>query len=168
MKIPTALLALGFGLLVASCSGAASLDEQVEALQAAYDAGSHEQVVTDAGPLLARCQQEQAGEAKSWKVEKLRLLALGRLARGKEATSELARLSASYPDKVKAELYAQVGGYVEEAGNPAEAIDVLDAGLQKHPDMKAVFVPYIEKCKASATASGDDATIAKLKALGYL
>ena len=163
------LLSLGtlaLALLVTACGGAATLDEKIDALQASYDGGSYEQVVADA-PALATEAGDDA--AKAWKVEKLHLLALGRLGRGADAAGTLERLDGAFPGKVKANLYGQVGGFVVDAGNALEAIDVLDAGAKKYPEMAdAVFKPYIEQCKEMATSAGDSEALAKLKSLGYL
>ena len=166
MKPLTALL-IGLCLLAAAC-GAPSLDQSITDLQASLDAGSYEQVLQEVPGLLERCKSENAGDATAWKVEKMRLLALGRLGRGDEATEELARLDGAYEGKVKAQLYAQIGGYVMDADEYTQAVTVLDAGAKKFADKKDVFMPIIETCKTRATEAGDSAALAQLKSLGYL
>ncbi len=166
MKSLTALV-LGVCLLAAAC-GAPSLDDALTGLQTSYDAGSFEQVLQEAPGLLERCKSENAGDAKAWKVEKLRLLALGKLGRGDEAAEELARLDGAYSGKVKAELYAQVGGYVMDSGEYTQAVTVLDAGAKKYASKKDVFMPIIQTCSKLASDAGDNEATAKLKALGYL
>ena len=167
MKIFNPLLALGIALLAIAC-GAPSVDDAIADLQASYDAGSHEAVLADAPGLVDRCQNEGAGEAKAWKVEKLRLLSLGKLGRGEDAATELERLDGAFAGKVKPQLYGQVGGFVTDAGNFVEAITVLDAGAKKYPDKSDVFLPIIDNCKERATAAGDNAALDALRSLGYL
>ena len=166
MKTLSCLL-LTASLALTAC-GAPPLDDAVAALQASFDGGSYAEVLEGAPAVLERCGAEEGGEAKAWKVEKLRVLALGKLGRGTEAAKDLTRLKAAYAGKVKAELYAQVGGYVTEAGEYTEAIAVLDAGVKAFPDKKAALTPQISDLSAKASAAGDDSAIAALKALGYL
>lgn len=166
MKILTSLL-FGACLVLTAC-GSASLDDGIASLQASYDAGSYETVLQDAPGLLERAGRETGGEAKAWKIEKIRLLSMGQLGNGNEAAEEMARLSAIYPGKVKAELYAQIGGFVMDSGNYTQAVTVLDAGATAFADKKAVFMPIIATCTKRATEAGDDTAIAALKALGYL
>jgi len=164
---PLTALVLGACLLAVACGGP-SLDDSITALQSSYDSGSYEQVLQEAPGILERCKSENAGDAQAWKVEKTRLLSLGKLGRGDEATDELARLDGEYQGKVKAELYAQVGNLVMNADEYTQAVTVLDAGAKKFVDKKAVFLPIIETCKTKATEAGDSAALDALKSLGYL
>jgi len=160
-------LLLACGLLANAC-GSPSLDDSISALQGSYDAGSYETVLQDAPRLIERAGREVGGEAQAWKIEKIRLLALGKLGRGDEAAEELGRLTPVYPGRVKAELYAQIGGFVMDAGNYTQAVTVLDAGAKAFVDKQAVFEPLIKSCTKRATEAGDNTALDALKSLGYL
>jgi hypothetical protein len=166
MKILTPFL-LGGCLMLGAC-GSQSLDDGIAELQASYDAGSHENVLQGAPALLERTGREKSGEVKAWKIEKIRLLSLGKLGRGDEASEEMSRLSGTYQGKVKPELYAQIGGFVMDVGNYTQAVTVLDAGAKAFPEKRAVFTPLIATCTKRATEAGDNTALDALKALGYL
>lgn len=73
-----------------------------------------------------------------------------------------------YPDKIKAQLYAQIGGFVMDTGNYSEAVTVLDAGAKAFVSKKATFDPLIKSCTERAKAAGDNSALDALKSLGYL
>lgn len=162
------LAALALALILPACSGGATLDEAIDGLQVRFDAREFEAVVTDAEALLARCTAESADAAKTWRVERLAVSALARQGQGNAAAERLERLAPTYTAQINAKFYNQIAGYVEEAGNLTEAVSVCDAGAKRFPQNAPEFMPRIESLKERALASGDEATIAHLKSLGYL
>lgn len=159
-------LAVALALLV-GC-GEQTLDQAVAGLEASFDAKDFPAVVTGAGPLLERGKAESADATRMWRIEKLRLQAVARQGHGDEAAAHLERLAGSYASQVNAKLYAQIGTFVEGAGNDPEAITVYDKGAKRFPDAASLFRPQIEALMERATAGGDSESIAKLKSLGYL
>jgi hypothetical protein len=155
-------------LIVSGC-GSPTLDEGIRALQSAYDGGSYEMVLKDAPGLLEQAGLDPSGDtASAWKIQKIRLLSLGKLGKGDEAAEVLAGLTPVYPDKIKAQLYAQIGGFVMDTGNYSEAVTVLDAGAKAFVSKKATFDPLIKSCTERAKAAGDNSALDALKSLGYL
>ncbi len=166
-RIPLLLALLGSSLLAFSC-GVPSVDDAIADQMAAFKFGAYEHVVERAPALVQRCKSEGASEEKAWKVEKFRVLALGKLGKGEEVSEELIRLESAFGDQVTPGLYGRVGGYLTDSGSYLEAITVLDAGTKKFPDESALFRPFIKRCKKRATSAGDSAAIKKLESLGYL
>ncbi len=163
--LPAACLAL---VSLSAACGDASVDQQIADLQAAYDDKQYEVVTTEAVPLIARCKSEGVADNQLWRIEKLRLQATAMQGLGSDAVTLLEQLDKDYPGKVNVKLYTQIGDLIIRAENYTEAIAVLDAGKKKYPDLGDVFDPYIEQVKKKAEASGDDAALAALKALGYV
>ena len=166
-RIPLRVALLGSSLLAIAC-GVPSVDDDITDLKAAFRFGAYEHVVERAPALVQRCKSEGAGEEKAWKVEKFRVLALGKLGKGEEVSEELIRLESAFGDQVTPGLYGRVGGYLTDSGNYLAAITVLDAGTKKFPDKSALFRRLLESCKERATSAGDSAAIKKLERLGDL
>lgn len=155
-------------LLVAPACGQPSLDEEITALQQRYDKGDLSGVVATAPALLERAGSEGAGDAKAWRIEKLRLQALARQGKAEEALADLQRLDDSRPGKVDAALYLQVTQLVSDGGKLTEAVTVLHAGAERFPEAKEKFDVLAQQFAARAASEGDSEATAKLKALGYL
>jgi hypothetical protein len=163
--LPVALL--GSCLLAVAC-GVPSVDDAIADQMAAFKFGAYELVVERAPALVQRCNNEGVGEEKAFKVEKFRVLALGKLGKGEEVSEELIRLESAFGDLVTAGFYGRVGGDLTDSGSYLEAITVLDAGIQKFPDKSELFRPIIKRCKKRATSAGDSAAIKRLESFGDL
>jgi hypothetical protein len=166
-RIPPLVALMGSSLLAVAC-GVPSVDDDLADLKAAFRFGAYEHVVERAPALVQRCKSEGASEEKTWRAEKFRVLALGKLGKGEEVSEELNRLESAFGDKVTPEFYGRVGEYLTDSGNYLAAITVLDAGTKKFPDESALFRPFIESCKERATTAGDSVAVKKLESLGYL
>jgi len=167
MKTRTPLLLVAASLALCAC-GEPTLDEAKFGLQADYDAKKFAEVVAAAPGLLERAEAEGASAGTTWSIEKLRVSALARQGEGDQTLKHLERLSGEYGERVDAILYNQLGGFVKEAGNYVEAINVLDAGKKEYPDKAAAFEQQIEDLTARAGEAGDQEALEALKALGYL
>ena len=159
-------LVFGLSLLFAGCGGA-SPAEQADAVQAALTGGKYEQAAADASKALADAAVK-ADKALAWRFERMHVEALAGQGQGAEALTEIKRLSGEYTAQVDAQLYAKLGNLVLKAGKTSGAIDLAEAGKHAFPQMAVAFDKLIEDIKTAATTSGDDASIARLKALGYL
>ena len=160
-------LLITVGALLSAC-GPASLDDSIAALQDSYNAKDYAAVVADAGPLLERCAGEKASSSSVWRIEKLRLQALGSQGEGKQALAALETLDTAHPGKVNAKLYSQIGTFVMDKSNYQDAILILDACKQKYPEMASTFEPLIADLQKRVLEGGTDADKAALKQLGYL
>jgi hypothetical protein len=166
MPRPSIAFALALTLLI-GC-GEQTLDQAIDGLETSFNAQDYPAVVAAAEPLLQRGQAEGAEPGRLWRIEKLRVQAVARQGQGEQATQHLERLAGAYASQVNAKLYAQIGTFVEGAGNDLEAISVYDAGAKRFPDAASLFRPQIEALKERATATGDSESLARLKSLGYL
>jgi len=160
-------LLITVGALLSAC-GPASLEDSIAGLQNSYNGKDYGAVVADAGPLLERCASEDASSSSVWRIEKLRLQALGNQGEGTEALAALETLDAAHPGKVNAQLYSQIGTFVMDKENFQGAILILDACKQKYPEMASTFEPLIDDLKARVLSGGTDEDRAALKQLGYL
>ena len=164
--IRCSVLLLTLAATLAAC-GTRSLDDDITSLRSQLKGGDYEAVLAAAPVVLKRCKVEGT-EPQAWSVEKIQLEATARSGQGEQTDALLKGLDVEYPGKVTAILYAQMGGFVAEAGDLTGAITVLDEGRKRFPDMGDKFDPYIENIKAMATTSGDPEAIERLKSLGYL
>jgi len=153
--------------LLAGC-GETSLEELTSEAQTAFDQGDYEETCLICESAIARSKSEGAGAATSWRFEQLDLLAHASL--GKDGVTEtLSRLSEEYASQADdANLYVRLTKYLSEADNIGEAIEVLEAGKERFPEMAPAFDAEGERLAALAEKSGDSAAIEKLKSLGYL
>ena len=157
-----ALAALALALLGA-CGGA-SPQKSAEEAQVALSKGNY----AEAQQLAERgLKAEGATKSDSWTLERLRLEAIAAQGKSADVTAGLAKLTASYPDKVNAELYAKLGLGLADAGKGVESLELVEAGKKKFPDKATAFDGLVENLKARA-AAGDDALTAQLRQLGYL
>jgi hypothetical protein len=159
------LAALSLALLVA-CGGPTPAQLETDA-QAALSKGDHAKAIELASQGLATGGVAQ-DKARSWQFERIRLEALAGQGNATEVLASLTRLTTGYGDQLKADFYAKLGKAVNDAGKPVEALDIVEAGKKKFPDMSKAFDGLVADIKARAAATGDDAATAKLKALGYL
>jgi hypothetical protein len=164
-RLPALLLAAAVAL---TACAKPTLDEDIADLRAKNAAGEYQTVVDQAPVVLQRAKAEGAEPFKQWSIEKARLEATAHLGQGAETVAALGQLSKDYADNVTPELYSQMAGFVADSGDLLAAVDVLEAGRKCFPEMGDKFQPQIEYVKQKATETADDATIEKLKALGYL
>lgn len=164
-RLPALLLAAAVAL---TACARPTLDEDIADLRAKNAAGEYQTVLDQAPVVLQRATDEGAEPFKLWSIEKARLEATARLGQGEATTTALAGLSADYPDNVTPELYSQMAGFVADTGDLLAAVDVLEAGRKRFPEAGDKFQPQIDKVKELASRGADDATLEKLKALGYL
>jgi hypothetical protein len=158
------LAALLLAVLVA-CGGASTADLRTQS-QDALSKGEHARAIELADKGLAT-EGVASSKADAWHFERVRLEALAGQGDAAAVLSNLTRLTPTYGDQLKADFYAKLGRAVTDAGKPVEALDIVEAGKQKFPEMVVAFDGLVTDLKAKA-AAGDDALTAKLKALGYL
>jgi hypothetical protein len=136
-----------------------SADQQLEKARGALAAGKHGDAVAAAKAGL----DAGAQGATAWRLE---LVALEGEARGRQTDAALARLdrrAQAHPDQVKGPLYAQTASQVNDAGDGAGSVRVLNAGAQRFPQ-DADIAKAIEQAKASGGAD----QLKELKTLGYV
>lgn len=143
--------------------GAESVDDAVASLQSTFDAGDYEAVIEQAPALADRAGTDGASASVVWRVHKLHIQALAKEGRGSDAVAAMAALGADHADKLDAQLYQMLSGYVADAGEPVEAVAVLEQALERMPDKKSFFDPQIQQL-----ASQSDEAAEKLRSLGYL
>jgi hypothetical protein len=121
--------AAGLWLLGAACSGGSpqsALTEANERLAASDWSGAAQRA--------SEALEQKGGEAGlRWKLELVRLEALARGGEGAKARLQVQRLAAEYPPQVTPDVYATTAEQLREAGDPASALGVLDAGLLRFP-----------------------------------
>jgi len=84
-----------------------------------------------------------------------------------KARKEFLELATSQPEEIGSREYAAVASKMAAAKQFVAAIDVLDAGIQAHPEdpkLKATM----DEVKAAAQKAGDPDAVKKLISLGYL
>jgi hypothetical protein len=154
-------LPIAIVLALAAC-GESARDALDQARKALAETNYSEAVAkADAG--LAR----QPDAVTSWGLEITKLEALARAGRGDETLAQLERLTAAHPEHMLADQFAATADQLRTAGQGAAAVSAIDLGLKRFPD-DAALRAQIEKAKAKAAASPDDAEMQRLKSLGYL
>lgn len=151
-------------LALALACGPSPADYRNQA-QSALDAGDYAQAVGTADEGLVAAAE--AGDRKLvWALERIRLEALARQGEGEQVTAHLERVAGEFAAQVNASLYLALAKYVKDAGSLDGALSILAAGDKRFPDQSSTFVAAIEEIKAAPAV--DDATIERLKQLGYL
>lgn len=102
-------------------------------------------------------------DAMSWRLELVALEAEARGGKTEPVLARLTRLAEKRSAQVQCSLYVQTAGQLQEGGDGAGAVRVLDLGNKRCPEDAA-----IAKAIEQAKASGDDATNEQLRSLGYL
>lgn len=151
------LRALVFTLLVA-CGGT-SPEKQLESAQAALASGDWAAASTAVTQGLAA----GAEGTTAWRLELVGLEAQARGKMGAEALATIERLAGADSAQVKAALYLQTATQLTEAGDGANAVAILDAGLKRFPEDEG-----LKKAIDQAKAGGDDASMQQLRSLGYI
>jgi hypothetical protein len=148
-------VAVCLGLLACGASPEQQLDQAREQLGSGAYA---EAEATAAAGLAAGAEGPIA-----WRLE---LVALEAEARGKKSEAVLARLerlAGAWAKQVGGSLYVQTAGQLRDAGDPAGAIGVLDAGAKRFPQDADVA-----KAIAQAKTAGTAAELEQLRSLGYI
>lgn len=153
-------------LLLTACGDKTPADP-VAAADAALRAGRAPEAESIAVAALAG-PAAQGDRALAWRLERLRLTALGAQGRHEDLVAAIAGLARTYPTAVDDQLYGALGFATLEAGHTESAIEVAEAGKAAFPERAQAFDNLIERIKERALASADDGAIARLKALGYL
>ena len=151
------LLLLAVASLLAACG--ASPEQRLEQARGQLASGSYAEASASASAALAA----GAEGATAWRLE---LVALEAEARGKKTEAVLARLerlAGAWAKQVGGSLFVQTAGQVRDAGDPAGAIQVLDAGAKRFPEDADV-----QKAIAQAKAGGTAAELEQLRSLGYI
>ncbi len=166
MKTRSALAMILAALL---CWGALGCQTDFDALEAAAQsalgAGQFDEAIAAATDALALVRTESAGASVEWSFERIRLEALARAGRGKEAKEALDSLAQRFAGQVKPALYVATATHIDKADQRLQALDVLHAGDQRFPEDTSLRAE-IDKLKADA--GSDDDLEEKLKKLGYL
>jgi predicted Zn-dependent protease len=79
------------------------------------------------------------------------------------ALARLERLAGAWAKQVGGSLFVQTAGQLREAGDPAGAIQLLDAGAKRFPEDADV-----QKAIAQARSAGTAAELEQLRTLGYI
>lgn len=134
-------------------SAAVALDQATAKLAAGDYVGAEEiaanGIATKAGDPMVR-----------WKLELARLEAQARGRQSDAARISVERIATEYAGQVTGELYATTASQLRDAGDPAAASAVLEAGLKRFPGDLAVIGAI------DTQRSGTDVEL--LKQLGYV
>lgn len=148
-------------LALAACSGSArdSLEQARKALAETH----YPDAITAADAGLARSPDAITG----WGLELVKLEALARSGRGPETVAQLEKLTAGFPDNMRADQFAATADQLRAAGQGGAAVDALDLGLKRFPSDPALTA-QIEQAKKKAAAAPDSAELERLRSLGYI
>jgi len=164
-SLPVVLfLALVAGL---PACGDSSSSDPAAAAEASLQGGRHAEAETAATAALAT-PAVQADKALAWRLERVRLDAIGAQGRLPDVLSGLTRLARDYPAQVDHQFYGRLGSVVLQAGHTSEAIEVAEAGKAAFPESATAFDGLIEQIKERASESGDKDALDRLAQLGYL
>ena len=146
-------------LVLAACGQSArdSLDEARKALAATDYPG----VISAADAGLAKSPDA----ITSWGLELVKLEALALSGSGPETLAQLEKLTAGFPDNMRAEQFAVTADQLRGAGQGAAAIQALDQGLKRFPDDPALRA-QIEQAKLAPEPGSDE--LKMLESLGYI
>ena len=146
-------------LLAGLACGGSAHDDLASARQALADT-DYPAAVEAAAAGLAKGPDE----VTEWGLELARLEALARSGDGEAARTHLNSLAERWPDRVPVAQYAATADQLRAAGSKPEAIQILDAGLQRFPD-DAVLVRLIG---ADDSSGMESAELDMLRSLGYV
>jgi hypothetical protein len=145
-------------VLTLACGGSA-YERLAEARQGLADAAYDDALAAAEAGLRAG-----PDEATAWGLELVKLEALARSGQGEAAGELLAALAAEHPERVPVTQYSATAHQLRAAGAKPEAIQVLDAGIQRFPD-DAMLVRLIG---AADSGGMDSAELDMLRSLGYV
>lgn len=143
--------------VLAACG--ASPEEQLEQARGQLASGSYGEAEASAAAGLAA----GAEGATAWRLELVALEAEARAKKTEAALARLERLAGAWAKQVGGSLFVQTAGQIRDAGDPAGAIQVLDAGAKRFPEDADV-----QKAIAQAKAGGTAAELEQLRSLGYI
>jgi len=103
-------------------------------------------------------------EITAWGLELAKLEALARNGDGAAAAAHLNSLAERWPERVPVTQYAATADQLRQAGRKPEAIQVLDAGIQRFPG-DAMLVRLIG---ADDSSGMESAELDMLRSLGYV
>lgn len=158
--VPAVLAALAAGALACGASPEGLRDQAKAALGSGDFAGA-----------VAACDEAlampEAERPMRWACERIRLEAWAREGQGGDVAANLERLAeGDFAAQVNAPLYITLASYARDAGDPQGAVEILAAGDRRYPDQSEAFASAIDELKSAPQV--DDATVEKLKQLGYL
>ena len=145
--------------LAALGCGSSAYDRLAEARQGLADA-----IYDDALAAAEAGLEARPDEATAWGLELVKLEALARAGHGEPALVQLNALVAQHPGRVPVTQYSATAHQLRAAGAKADAIQVLDAGIQRFPD-DAMLVRLIG---AADSAGMESAELDMLRSLGYV
>jgi hypothetical protein len=146
-------------LLVAAC-GESARDALERSRKALADTRYPEALAAaDAG--LARSPDATT----SWGLEVVKLEALARSGQGDPTLAQLEKLTAAWPDNMRAEQFAVTADQLRGAGQGAASIQVLDQGLKRFPEDPGLR-GQIEQAKKTSAPGSDE--LERLRSLGYI
>jgi hypothetical protein len=145
-------------LLAVGC-GSSALDRLAEARQGLADA-AYDDALAAAELGLAAGPDERT----EWGLELVKLEALARAGRGEAAEAQLSALAAAHPDRIPVTQYSATAYQLRAAGAKPQAIQVLDAGIQRFPG-DAMLVRLIGAADSSGMQSAE---LDMLRSLGYV
>ena len=155
MRIACLLL---MALLAAGC-GSSAHDHLAAARQGLADAAYADALAAAEAGLAAA-----PDAATAWGLELVKLESLARAGHGEAARAQLNALAAAHPDRMPVTQYSATAHQLRAAGAKPEAIQVLDAGIQRFPD-DAMLVRLI----GAADSEGmESAELDMLRSLGYV
>ncbi len=147
-------------LLAALVACGKSPADHLSAAQDQLAAGAYDKALAE---VQAGLSGNPSDKALQWRLELAGLEARARSGDKAGVLSTLDRLAGQWPKQVNGKLYASTADQLKAAGDPAGAIEVLDAGLKRFPG-DADLTKAIEQAKGSG--SGDE--LEMLKTLGYI
>jgi hypothetical protein len=146
-------------LTLAACGQSAR--DSLDAARTALAATDYPAAIGAADAGLARSPDA----ITSWGLEIVKLEALARSGRGPETLAQLEKLTAAFPDNMRAEQFAVTADQLRQAGQGGAAIQALDQGLQRFPKDEALLA-QIEEARAAPAPGSDE--LKMLQSLGYI
>lgn len=151
---------LGIALLLVFCACEKSSTDALADAREQLSGSSYEEAVASAEAGLAANPDAVA----AWGLELVKLEALSRSGQGEAVLDHLDRLADEHPDRVTAADYSGTAQLLRTADRKADAITVLDMGINRFPD-DAV----INKMITDSIETGmDPEELEQLRSLGYI
>jgi hypothetical protein len=151
---------LGLAVLLAFCACEKSSKDYLADARDQLSGSSYEEAVTSADAGLAASPDA----VSAWGLELVKLEALSRSGQGEAVLDQLDRLSDEHPDRITAADYSGTAQLLRTADRKADAITVLDMGINRFPDdavINKMITDSIEK-------GMDPEELEQLRSLGYI
>jgi hypothetical protein len=163
--MPVRSIALASLLAHAACGANATPAEEVAEGYRALGSEDHAQALASFESALERIGADAAHP--EFLAAKLGSIEAWTAINPERAKDEFLELARSQPSRVTDRDFSLVGSRLGEAGGFEQAIDVVSAGIEAHPESPHL-IALRDKLGDQATAAGSEGALETLRGIGYL